>query len=660
MKRRWTVRVAVGAVVLVMPGMLATSAAASDPDETKREARHRAAELGLQTAPAAAPGERPRSANPYLSLLPDPDTADYIGWRRVLQAAGDERGRKLAKKNAAARTPSPLPVRDAESATEYGDNDGVTTAQPVKDFGTGKHANPRAHVTGALAPEQVETTVLPRGAEDDGAIPLAQVTGIDQDRASVRTHGAVGDGPHGSAGDKTGDFDFYRLEAVVGKTLTVDVDATGGGLLPAIVLYDERGQLVTAAQDMTGLGGPVHLSYRFDAAGTYYVSVGSATPWPYQMNPFESGSGIGVGTEGPYTVALTAATADVDVFAVDLAPGDVIGATVRGSARQLSVLDPNGVLVQGSGLDMSALFPASSPLPGGGNATVDHVAAVGGRHYVAIADGAGAYDATVEVYRAGGARPETQTIFLDFDGARINNSIFAGAAVEPGVRDLSGLDAFLGGWGLTPADRPALVDAVTRTVRDNLSREVADGSTNPRVDVRITNSEDDRDTFGRAGVSRVIVGGTIEEAGIFPVLGIAQAIDPGNFSRADTALVLLDQMSSPAGNVLSLNTYLSDRTDKIAFLGEAIGNVVSHEAGHYLGNWHTSDMSGVTNLMDTGHLYDLYGLGPDLVAGTADDVDNRFTSDRFEETQGFSGLENTLDRTGYALTRGRTLLPARH
>ena len=660
MKRRWTVGAALGAVVLVVPGLLATGAAASDQDETRREAERQAAELGLQTTPAAAPGERPRSANPYVSLLPDPGTADYIGWNRVLQAAGEERANKLAQKNAAARVRQPLSVADSESATEYGDNDSVATAQQVKNLGTGKRDNPRAHVTGALAPEPVETVTLPRAAEDDGAIPLARVTGIDQERASIRTEGSIGDGPHGSAGDQTGDFDFYRLEASAGKTLTIDVEATDGLLLPGIALYDGQGQLVTAGQDMTGLGAPVHLSYQFEEAGTYYVSVGSAYPWPYPMNPFDSGSGIGVGTEGPYTMTLTVATADVDVFAVDLAPGDVLGATVRGSARKLSVFDPDGVLVQGSGLDVSALFPANSPLPGGGNATTDHVAAVGGRHYVAISDGAGGYDATVEVYRAGGERPETQTIFLDFDGARVNNNIFGAAAIVPGVRELSGLDAFLDNWGLTQADRPALVEAVTRTVRDNLSREVADGSTNPRVDVRITNSEDDRDTFGRPGVSRVIVGGTIEEAGIFPVIGIAQSVDPGNFSRTETALVLLDQMSAPTGNVLSLNTYLADGADRIAFLGEAIGNVVSHEAGHYLGNWHTSDMSGVTSLMDTGHVFDLYGLGPDLMGGTTDDVDNRFTSDRFEETQGFSGLENNLDRTGYALTRGRTLVPARH
>ncbi|MBE1603944.1 hypothetical protein [Actinopolymorpha pittospori] len=53
---------------------------------------------------------------------------------------------------------------------------------------------------------------------------------------------------------------------------------------------------------------------------------------------------------------------------------------------------------------------------------------------------------------------------------------------------------------------------MTRTGQDILSSEVADGSTNPRVEVRITNSEDDRDSFGQLGGSRVIVGGTIEEA----------------------------------------------------------------------------------------------------------------------------------------------------
>jgi hypothetical protein len=60
---------------------------------------------------------------------------------------------------------------------------------------------------------------------------------------------------------------------------------------------------------------------------------------------------------------------------------------------------------------------------------------------------------------------------------------------------------------------------------------------NDRVAVRILNSSDHRDQFGRDNISRVVVGGTIEESGI-PTIGIAQSIDPGNFGNEETALVL--------------------------------------------------------------------------------------------------------------------------
>ncbi len=661
-RRSWTAGAAVATVSLIGP--LAATAGAGQPappgPPTEPEQRTVAA-LGLQTAPSARPGEKPRSANPYLSLLPDPTKADYVGWRRVLRAGGKARADRLAAAARSAQTQPPLQVEDAEPATGRGRNDTLGTAQRAAGFGTDRRANPRAHITGTLAPEQVAPVTLPAGSEDDGAIPSARTTGISPRRQAVSVRGRIGDGPHGSAGDATGDFDFYRVDATAGSTLTAVVDPAGGTLSPAIVLFDARGRPVTAGQDMTGEGGPVRLSYPVRADGTYYVEVGSTTPWPYPMDPFDSGSGVGVGTEGPYAATLTVADVDTDIYAVDLAPGDVIGATVRGSGHQVSILDPDGVVVQRSGVDVTALYPASSPLPGGGNATADHVASRAGRYYVSVADGDGAYDAAVEAYRSGGAHPPTQTILLDFDGARIDNRIFGGAATEPGVRDLSGLSDFLGRWGLTKADEPALVGAVARTVRDNLYDEVAAGSANSRIDLRVvTSATAPADLFGRRGVSRVIVGGTLEEAGLMPLLGISQAVDPGNLSREDTALVLLDQLSNPAGDPLSLNTYLSPRSDKIAFLGQAIGNVVSHEAGHFLGSYHTSNISGVTNLMDTGYVYELYGLGPDLIGGTADDLDNHFGTDVYEETQGFFGQENTLERTGFGLTRGTGVRPPRH
>ena len=46
--------------------------------------------------------------------------------------------------------------------------------------------------------------------------------------------------------------------------------------------------------------------------------------------------------------------------------------------------------------------------------------------------------------------------------------------------------------------------------------------------------------------------------------------------------MLLDGLSDQAGVDFSLNTYLGPDSHKIRFIGTALGNVISHEAGHLL------------------------------------------------------------------------------
>ena len=127
------------------------------------------------------------------------------------------------------------------------------------------------------------------------------------------------------------------------------------------------------------------------------------------------------------------------------------------------MLGPLGAKRVGSRLDLTGIYPGSTPLPGGGNAVLAHVAAASGRHYVAVTGGIGNYDITLEVYRPG---PESigqqavQTVFLDFDGARVNTGIFGG----PGVRQLSPLRAFLGRWGLTGAQENTVINRIVSTV----------------------------------------------------------------------------------------------------------------------------------------------------------------------------------------------------
>jgi hypothetical protein len=256
----------------------------------------------------------------------------------------------------------------------------------------------------------------------------------------------------------------------------------------------------------------------------------------------------------------------------------------------------------------------------------------------------------VEVYRPGlEGNPPAQTVFLDFDGARLNTNIFGG----PGIRTLSPLRAFLKLWGLTRADENVLIDRIVAVVGENLRRDMIASGLNDRFRLRILNSRDHADPFGQPNVSRVIVGGTIEESGI-EAIAAAQSIDPGNFEAEESAVVLLDQLSYPAAPFLgdaSLNSYLTPASDRVRFVGQGIGNIASHEAGHFFGDWHVDQFNDRTNLMDQGGDWPaFYGVGPDGVGGTTDDVDIDFGEDVFAPSEGFTGIEDTLSRPAFALT----------
>jgi hypothetical protein len=185
-----------------------------------------------------------------------------------------------------------------------------------------------------------------------------------------------------------------------------------------------------------------------------------------------------------------------------------------------------------------------------------------------------------------------------------------------------------------------------------IAQHVRSSGLNGHLRVNLLNSRDDPDPFGQAEVSRLIIGGTVDESGI-NTIGIAQSIDPGNFSTEESALILLDIISGPAGDPASFNAYLTPASDRVLFVGTALGNIAAHEAGHYLGSWHVDQFNDVANLMDAGGNFPvLFGVGPDGVGGTADDPDVDYGEDTFNPFEGFSGIEDTAANTRAALLLG--------
>jgi subtilisin family serine protease len=140
--------------------------------------------------------------------------------------------------------------------------------------------------------------------EDDGSIPLAGVTGIGAGKQSFSTSGVIGDGPHGSSASGTGDFDFYRVDLVAGELLIAETSTSVGGLDTTISVYDSTGWEVAYDDDSGSDGNESRVEFTAPEDGAYYVAVSGY--YVYQYDPFDSGSGDGAATEGPYTLTITA------------------------------------------------------------------------------------------------------------------------------------------------------------------------------------------------------------------------------------------------------------------------------------------------------------------------------------------------------------------
>ncbi|GAA0503354.1 hypothetical protein Ade02nite_35980 [Paractinoplanes deccanensis] len=608
--------------------------------------------VGVGIVPKAPYGARPKGPNPYLAEVEDAATVDYSGWANYMKTQAKAKQAQRAKTTAALKAATPAVVVDEDELDgTSGGNDVPVNAQRITGYGTAAGQYPNIRILGSLDNEAVSTPSVAAPPEDNGAIPLAGDTGIGSGRSGATIESQIGDGPHGrQTGDGSNDFDFYKLTAPAGKVLTITTATPTGPLDTVLQLFAPDGTVLAVNDDFTGIDS--RISYRVTTGGTFYLAVSAYGGLP--ADPFDSGSGGGIGdptppTEGPYTLTLTSGGVDQDFFAVKLRPGDIIGGSVKGSATYLTVYDTVPREVHGSDQDASFIYPVDSPLPAGGNAVTDYVATKAGWHYIGVASGSGAYDVTVEAYRPvlQGAKP-VQTLYLDFDGARVNTGVFGG----PGNRDLTAFSAFLTSWGLTRADEDAVIDAVVAGVTENIKHDLEESGLNTRFKIKIANSKDNADPWGKANVSRVVVGGTIEESGV-DTIGIAQSIDPGNFETEETALVLLDVLSAPGtDSAASLNRYLTPQSDRIRFVAQALSNVISHEAGHFFGDFHTDNQDALPNLMDAGGtgFATLFGVGPDGVGGTADDLDVDFGESAFLPAEGFTGTEDTLGRIVFGVT----------
>ncbi|MEP7089283.1 MAG: PPC domain-containing protein [Nocardioidaceae bacterium] len=638
--------------------VLAATAVAGSATGAPRPARDDAATVqrltlraGLQLGakhvhrPTVRVGTRRYGApDPLLAELPAGVHPDLSYWRH--RRASQATRRVAARSTRAGRlqraaVPTPVAYAEHEPPTSVGENDTWSTAEQIADVGVGQPYQ-AVVATGRLA---VKAITVRRGGtkEDQGSIPRATPTRIGPHRERLTLSSRIGDGPHGRARDRHGDFDFFGVHATAGQR--IDADTIGSRIDTVLVVYTRAGRIVASNDDADDGTTTSALSYSPTVTGDYFVMVAGFSPrGSVPANPFRTASGTGAGAEGFYKLRITERLVDRDFYAVHLDSGQLLGGVLTGGAHTVRVTKPDGTRMVASQQDASGSYPAQSPLPGGG-ATFAYVAEEPGWYAVSAEDGQSAYRLLLETYKPGTATTRTQTIFLDFDGARINTNIFQG----PGVSTLSPLRSFLGRWGLSASDESAVISATVATVKHDLSETLVARGLNKSVKVEVLNSRDDPDLFGDPDVSRVVVGGTINQSGI-PTIGISQSVDPGNYAHEESALVLLDEVSAPPGADDSLNTYLGVGSDRVAFVGRALGTLVAHETGHLIGSFHTDNANAKVNLMDAGgqSFGSFFGVGPDGVGGTADDTDVTFDEDAYSPDEGFAGRENTLNVSAWA------------
>ncbi len=627
-----------------------------DPAVTRRLAL----QAGLQVATkhrsrptVTVRGRSYAAPNPYLAEVPAGTRVDWSYWRRQMSNQGQRRlvAQKQHRLHPSVAVPTPYAYHEAEPAGTHGSNDLQPDAERLTKLGVSKQFQ-AAKITGRLSVPSVSTTSW-KTHEDQGSIPLATRTGIGYHRDGVKVTSRIGDGPHGRARDGHGDFDFFRVHAAAGDTIRATT--AGSHFDTVLVVYNRHGDIVAANDDTDDQSITSTVVYRSRDAADYFVMVGGFSySGSVPETPFHSGSGSGAGEQGTYHLTITGNPVDEDQYAVQLGSGDVLGGVLTGAAKTLRVHRlKTGRTAVGSQQDASSSYPPQSPLPGGG-ATFAYVAEEPGWYTVSATDGKGVYQLLLETYRPGSQRAahgQAQTLFLDFDGERLNTGIFGG----PGVSTLSPLRSFLPKWGLGAGSEDAVISAVVASVKENIQQTLVAQGLNHHLHVNVLNSRDDDDPFGQPNVSRVIVGGTIDESGV-PTIGISQSIDPGNYGHEETAMVLLDEVSLPKGAEDSFNTYLRPKSNRVAFIGRALGNLVAHETGHMIGSFHTDSLDTHVNLMDSGgnHFDRFFGVGPDGIGGTADDTDVDFGQDRLDPDEGFLGVENTLNNSAWAFLLGTT------
>ena len=164
----------------------------------------------------------------------------------------------------------------------------------------------------------------------------------------ITEEAAIGDGPQGSGGTSTGDFDFFSITVPDSEFVGVTVTRTDTTFRPIVAIYGNDGTLFAVFDDL-GSTGVVPIFLELISVGgptNFYIAVGGNLNLDGNASdelltdPFDDTTGPGAGSEGTYSLEIQfLPPGDFDFFSFDALNGDFITLDVDTDAY-LGVLDP--------------------------------------------------------------------------------------------------------------------------------------------------------------------------------------------------------------------------------------------------------------------------------------------------------------------------------
>ncbi|QDV43291.1 Serine-aspartate repeat-containing protein D precursor [Stieleria neptunia] len=409
-----------------------------------------------------------------------------------------------------------------------------------------------------------------------------------------------------------------------------------------------------------------------------------------QFLPLGTGPGeedtIDINGSMPVTISSQGnVNADIDTYAFNLRAGDILDVSVIGAGANLTVLygpsesgttyNPratNGAFWFGTDSNQGLIHPDPSPLMTTGNAVAAQVVPHTGTYYLIVAPSTTSvnYTAGLRVYRPiAESLPigAQQTIYLDFEGGFYPSTMFPGSTNPFGIIRFSSLRENLAALGLQDTSEAAyneLIDKTIDLVHSDFYSVITGGQNgdynntgNPgEFAIRILNSRDaalgyyPEPALDDPLVTRLFIGGTIADAGIADILGVAQSLDIGNFDMNENSILPIDFFLAAATQFPIANN--KSVLDAVA---RSMAWTVSHEAGHTFGLRHTDGTNAVGSIIDgVGNRRDEFGMGVgfDGIFGTIDDTVPEFSIDRFDLNEGLFGFQDTANALAYSLSTG--------